>query len=67
MADAIIRLSDDKDGFLQMTVEFVGGYDPKSHAHGQASLIIKDIDSRAASKCEPDLLEEAPASMLVVD
>ena len=52
MARAVIVLSDDPTGYVEMTCTFDGEYDKNSHAHGQASLIIKSIDDLAADKVE---------------
>lgn len=52
MARAIIVLSDDPDGMVQMNVTFEGGFAKDSHAHGQAELVIKHLDATAATKAD---------------
>jgi hypothetical protein len=69
MGMCVLTLTDDPDGMVEMSVMFRGGYDGKSHAHGQMGRIIMDIEQHAASKQEisTKLVEPENTSLVLTD
>ena len=55
MAKVTITLSD-QDGAIKADVVFQGGpFDPKSHAHQHAQLLLKHMDEIAQRQGEPEI------------
>ena len=52
MARVMISLVDEPGGLVAMRVDFEGGYNPDSHAHGQAGLIVAMFDKMADERIE---------------
>jgi hypothetical protein len=48
VAEACIVLRDNGEG-VELLLQFSGGYDKASHAHGQALRIVQQLDAEAAS------------------
>jgi len=61
MSRATITLDDD-GGMIATELTFAGGFDPASHAHQHANLLIRMMDDICASKTGESITPADPAS-----
>lgn len=66
MSQALIVL-EDEDGAVACKLTFAGGFDPKSHAHQHAQILIGKMDEMCERLAEPviDPVIEQPKLVVV--
>ncbi len=56
----------DKDGALDFSIVFDGGFDPKSPAHQHAQIVLKMLDQMMGEKTQEQVVPLVPEESRIV-